>query len=122
LDLVALRYTMAVNGCTSLCLTKLDVLTGINPIKVAVGYQLDGQEISSPPAEVRALARVQPLYEELEGWEEDISEIREIDALPTPARRYIEHLGNMLNLPVDIVSIGAGRAATIMIQNPFRRD
>ncbi len=121
LDLVALRYTLALNGCTSLGLTKLDVLGGINPIRVAAGYRLDGSEIQTFPASLEELSRVEPIYEELEGWEEDIGEIREKDALPAAARRYIAKIEAILNLPVDIISVGAGRQETIMVQNPYRR-
>jgi adenylosuccinate synthase len=121
LDLVALRYALALNGCTSLCLTKLDVLGGVNPIKVAVGYRLDGEEIQSFPADLRQLARIEPVYEELEGWDEEIDGIREKDSLPKQTRTYINRLETLLNIPVDIVSVGPGRAETIMVQNPFRR-
>ncbi|MBW1809109.1 MAG: adenylosuccinate synthase [Deltaproteobacteria bacterium] len=121
LDMVALRYTLAVNGCTSLCLTKLDVLAGTNPIKIAVGYKLSGKEIQSFPADIRAAAQVEPVYEEIEGWDEDISDLREKEALPVAAQRYISRIEMLLNLPVDIVSVGPGRRETIVIQNPFRR-
>ena len=121
LDLVALRYTAAINGLTSLCITKLDVLGGTNPIRIGVGYKLDGQELTSPPANIRDLSRVEPVYEEFEGWEEDLGEVRTKEDLPLQARRYVEHLEHLLNLPVDIISVGAGRAETIMVQNPYRR-
>ena len=121
LDLAALRYTAAVNGLTSLCITKLDVLGGTNPIRIGVGYKLDGQELTSPPANIGEYSRVEPVYEELEGWEEDLGEVRVKEDLPLQAQRYVEHIGQLLNLPVDIVSVGAGRAETIMLQNPYRR-
>ena len=121
LDMVALRYTLAVNGCTSLCLTKLDVLSGTNPIKIAVGYKLDGKEIQTFPADIRAVARVEPVYEEIEGWDEDISDVREKEALPDATQRYIAQIEMLLYLPVDIISVGPGRSETIVIQNPFRR-
>ncbi len=121
LDLVALRYSAAVNGLTSLCLTKLDVLGGIDPIRIGVGYRLDGRELGSPPASIRELARVEPVYEDMEGWEQDLREVRTREDLPVQARRYVERLEHLLDLPVDIISVGAARAQTIMIQNPFRR-
>jgi adenylosuccinate synthase len=121
LDLAALRYAAAVNGLTSLCVTKLDVLGGMGPIRIGVGYRLDGRELTSPPASIREFSRVEPIYEELEGWEEDLGKVRTKEDLPSPARRYIERLAHLLHLPVDIVSVGAGRAETIMVQNPFRR-
>ena len=121
LDLAALRYAVALNGCTSLCLTKLDVLSGIDTIKVAVGYHLDGVEIDTFPPDAESVSRLEPVYEELEGWTEDLREVREKDALPATAKRYLAKLENALGLPVDIISVGAGRTDTIMIQNPFRR-
>jgi len=122
LDLAALRYAAAVNGLTSLCITKLDVLGGTDPIRIGVGYKLDGKELTSPPANIREYSRVEPVYEELEGWEEDLGEVRVMEDLPVPAQRYVKHVGQLLNLPVDIVSVGAGRAETIMVQNPYRRE
>ncbi len=121
LDAVALRYTLALNGCTSLCLTKLDVLSGMEKIKVAVAYRLDGEEIHSLPADSQAIERIEPVYEEVDGWQEDIQEIREKDALPKPVLHYIKWLESLLNLPIDIVSVGPGRGETLMVQNPFRR-
>jgi adenylosuccinate synthase len=120
LDLAALRYTVALNGCTSLCLTKLDVLGGLGPIRACVGYRLDGAEVQSFPADVRAVGRLEPIYEEMEGWEEDLGGIRELEALPAAARRFLDRIENLLHVPIDMISVGAGRAATIMVRNPFR--
>jgi adenylosuccinate synthase len=122
LDLVALRYATAVHGCTSLCLTKLDVLAGLGPLKVAVGYRLDGQEIDSPPADAAALERVEPIYEELDGWDEAIDDAREESGLPAAVRRFLMRVEGFLGIPVDIVSVGPARAQTIIKKNPFRRS
>jgi adenylosuccinate synthase len=120
LDLVALRHAAELSGATSLGLTKLDVLGGFGPIKVAVAYRLDGQEVRELPADPRALARVEPVYEELEGWQEDVSQVREREALPAPVQRLLKRLEGDLGLPVDLISVGPGRAETILTRNPFR--
>jgi len=121
LDLMALRHALAINGCTSLCLTKLDVLGGMDSIRIAVGYKKDGKEVEEFPSSTGSLAGVEPVYEEVEGWQEDITGIRDMEELPAKARAYIERLETLLNLPVDIVSVGASRSDTIISQNPFRR-
>jgi adenylosuccinate synthase len=122
LDVVALRYAIQSNGCSSLALTKLDVLGGIETIRLAIGYKLDGQEIDNIPADVREIERIEPIYEELEGWEEDISGLREMEDLPKAAQYYIKRLESLINIPVDIISVGPGRIETIMVQNPLRKD
>jgi adenylosuccinate synthase len=121
LDLVALRYAVALHGCTSLGLTKLDVLGGFGPLKVAVAYRLDGRELQQLPTEPGALERVEPVYEELEGWEEDIRDLREREALPTPVQRLLKRIEGDLGVPVEVISVGPARAETILSHNPFRR-
>ncbi len=122
LDLVALRYAVAIHGCTSLCLTKLDVLGGLGPLRLAVGYRLDGREIDGLPADSDAVARLEPVYEEIEGWDEPIDDYREWDSLPTPVKRYLTRVESFLGIPIDVVSLGAARAQTILRHNPFRAD
>ncbi|MBW2701482.1 MAG: adenylosuccinate synthase [Deltaproteobacteria bacterium] len=120
LDLAALRYAVSVGGCTSLCLTKLDVLSGLGPLKVAVAYELDGERIESMPADAMLYRRIKPVYEELEGWDETLGEVRELSDLPAPVRRYLDFVSNFVNVPVAMVSVGPSRSETIMVQNPFR--
>jgi len=122
LDLAALKTAVSINGCTSLCLTKLDVLSGINPIQVAVGYRLDGENIESLPDDCRAVGRLEPIFESFEGWTENIRDAREIDALPQNTRKFIRRIETFINVPVDIISVGSARAETIMIKNPFRQN
>jgi adenylosuccinate synthase len=122
LDLAGLRYTTAINGCTSLCLTKLDVLGGLEKIQLGVAYKLDGQEIDYMPADLREVARLEPIYEEIDGWAEDVSKERELESLPVNARKYIKRIEAFLDIPVDIASVGPARKQTIMHQNPFRRE
>jgi adenylosuccinate synthase len=121
LDLAAIRHAVALNGCTSLCLTKLDVLGGIGPIRVAIGYKLDGREIETLPGDIRAVSRLEPIYEECDGWEEDINGVREKEALPQSTSRFLARIEALIQLPIDMISVGPGRAETIIIRNPFRR-
>ncbi|NMB73713.1 MAG: adenylosuccinate synthase [Myxococcales bacterium] len=120
LDLVALKQAVAMDGCTGLCLTKLDVLTGIDPIQVAVGYKLDGVSLDALPDDPRAVGRLEPVYEPCEGWKENIRDVREIEALPATTRKFIRRIESFVSVPVDIVSVGSARAETIMVKNPFR--
>jgi adenylosuccinate synthase len=121
LDLAALRYAVSISGCTGLCLTKLDVLGGTGPLRVCVGYRVDGHQTGQFPADAAAVERLEPIYEELEGWDEQIDGLREIEALPAAVRRYLQRVESFLNIPVEIVSVGPARAQTIMLRNPFRR-
>ncbi len=121
LDLVALRYTTSVHGCTGLCLTKMDVLTGMDSLKVVVGYRLDGKSIDTIPADIREVQRLEPVFEELDGWSEQLDDIREYEALPSAARKYLMMVESFLGIPVDVVSVGPARAQTILRRNPFHQ-
>jgi len=119
LDLVALKYAIRVNGITNLALMKLDVLSGHDRIEACVAYKLDGQEIKDLPTSSADLARVEPVYRTLLGWNEDISQVRSISDLPQPARDYIQFIGNELATPIDVVSVGPGREQTLWIKPLF---
>ncbi len=119
LDLVALKYAIRVNGITNLALMKLDVLSGHEKIDVCVSYRLDGQEIKDLPTATGDLARVEPIYKTLNGWNEDISQVRSIQDLPQPARDYVQFIGNELATPIDVVSVGPGREQTLWIKPLF---
>jgi adenylosuccinate synthase len=112
-DAVLGLKSVYLNGYTELALTKLDVLTGINPIKICVGYDLDGETIGYPPESTRELARCRPVYEDMPGWTEDLTEVKEYDDLPENARDYVERLEDLLGVDVSAVSVGAGREQTI---------
>jgi adenylosuccinate synthase len=117
-DAVLALKSVHLNGYTELALTKLDVLTGINPIKICVGYELDGERIGYPPESTPEFARCKPIYEEMEGWTEDITEVKEYDDLPENARAYVERLEellyvDMLDNCISAVSVGPGREQTI---------
>jgi adenylosuccinate synthase len=106
------------NGYTELALTKLDVLTGIDPIKICVAYKLDGETIGYPPESTVDLARCEPVYEDMPGWTEDITSVKEYDQLPKKARDYVERLEDLLGVDISAVSVGPGREQTIYRDEP----
>ena len=122
LDLVLVRQSMRVSGITGLALTKLDVLRGIDKIKVCVAYHWRGEEFTeSVPSRPDLLAECEPVYEEMDGWTEDITTARTIDDLPKNARRYVERLEVLADTQCVIVSVDASREGTIVTKNPFDR-
>ncbi|OPY15776.1 adenylosuccinate synthase [Syntrophus aciditrophicus] len=120
LDMVLVRHAVRVSGITGLAITKLDVLTGLKTLKLCVGYQ-SGNDLypESVPPNPRILQQCQPVYEEMAGWTEDIRGARQMDDLPSNARRYLERLESLTGVPVILVSVGAGREETIVLKNPF---
>lgn len=114
LDLVVLRESQRLNGPTEIALTKVDVLNGLQELNLCVAYAYNGQEVLYPPQEENAMAHVQPIYETMPGWEEDISECRTFAELPLAAQNYIARIEELLGLPVAIVSVGPDREQTIM--------
>jgi len=120
LDLTVIRDSARLNGLDSLAITKLDVLTGLDNLKIAVGYELDGVQIDHRPASLNKLSRCSPVYKELPGWREDISLARQLNQLPVQARAYLETIEEITGVPISIVSVGPDREETIMIQNPFK--
>ena len=113
LDLVALKYAVRISGIDTLALTKLDVLSGFDTVKVAVGYKIDGKEVEEFPYNTNILSKVKPIYKEFLGWEAFPSSIKDRKRLPTNAQRYIEFIENYLKTPIEIISIGPGREETI---------
>jgi adenylosuccinate synthase len=118
-DAVVVRHAVRVNGLGGLAITKLDTLTGIKTIKVCTAYLLGKDTITEFPASAERVARCQPLYEECEGWTEDISGIRELSQLPPAAQRYLEKIEQLTQTPIHIVSVGAQRDQTIIRHNPL---
>jgi adenylosuccinate synthase len=119
LDLVVLRDSARFNGLNSLAITKLDVLTGLETLRVCTGYEVKGRSVPSRPASLERFAECVPVYKELPGWQEDISGVRRLENLPVQARAYLDLIQEETRVPLSIVSVGAGREETIMIQNPF---
>ena len=113
LDLVILRYAVRLNGINSLAVTKLDVLDEMDKIKVAIAYKHKDKIIKEFPQSIKTLAECEPVYQELEGWKTDISSSRIIDDLPQKARNYINFIENILDIPVEIISIGPEKTQTI---------
>lgn len=117
-DTVLALKSVYLNGYTELALTKLDVLTGLNPIKICVGYELNGETIGYPPESTRLLAKCQPIYDEMPGWTEDITTIEVYEDLPENARSYVERLEDLLGVDISAVSVGPGREQTIFREEP----
>lgn len=116
LDLVALKYASLVNGFTELAVTKLDVLSGCEEIKVATGYRYNGELITDFPASSSILENCTPQYEYFEGWDQDITDCRKIAELPKNARTYLDFLAEKLDTPLSIVSVGPEFANTILVR------
>ncbi len=119
LDLVVVRYSARINGVTHLAITKLDVLTGLNPINLGIAYEYQGKRLENVPAKLSTLYNCSPVYEEMDGWEEDISGTRDFEELPKSARAYVRRIEGFVGVPVSIISVGSGREETIFCKNPF---
>jgi adenylosuccinate synthase len=121
-DAVPLRYSVAVNSASSIMLNKLDILSGIPEIKLAVAYEIDGRRVDHWPSSGLALARATPIYETFEGWTEPIHDVRSINELPESARRYLGALEDLAGVPIVLVSVGPERTQTIeRAGRPMRR-
>ncbi|ADE16743.1 adenylosuccinate synthetase [Nitrosococcus halophilus Nc 4] len=118
LDLVALRRAAIINGITGLCVTKLDVLDGLERLRLCVAYRTNGECSEAPPGS-DALLRCEPVYMELSGWQESTAGITEYDQLPENARLYLEKIEELCGVPIDIISTGADREQTIILRDPF---
>ncbi len=118
LDLVVVRDSARLNGLNSLAITKLDVLTGLESLKVCVGYEIDGERVDQRPASLKKMAACTPLYEEFPGWQDDISGAREVDQLPEEAKAYIKAIEDISGIPASIISVGPGRDETIIVKYP----
>jgi len=115
-DAVAAGLSNQVNGFTGAAITRLDVLDTLPELKICVAYKLDGKMIDYFPSSAAALERCQPVYERLEGWQTDISNIREFDALPPKAKKYITRLEELIPCPIDLVCVGPAREQKIEVR------
>ena len=115
LDAVQLRYAVRVNGLQQLILTKLDVLTGFDTIRICVGYEIDGRRVDTFPASFNDLSRALPIYEEHPGWSEDLTELTTAEQLPEAAVSYIRRIEQLTGVPVVRVSVGPGREQTLVM-------
>jgi adenylosuccinate synthase len=118
-DAVAMRRSIVHNSCSLLCVTKLDVLDGLDMIRVCVGYKVGGATLSTPPLLSEHFADAQAVYEELPGWKESTVGITRYEDLPVNARNYLARLQSLVEVPITMISTGADRDQTIIRQNPF---
>ena len=118
-DAAALRRSVQVNGTTGLCVTKLDVLDGLPTVRLCTGYRYRGELTDILPFGAEEVARCEPVYEEFPGWSESTVGVRDWDALPASARRYLQRLSEVTGVPIDIVSTGPDREQTILLRHPF---
>jgi adenylosuccinate synthase len=112
-DAVPLRYAVAVNSVSSIMLNKLDILSGIDRLRICVAYEIDGRRVDTWPSSGAALARAKPIYDEFPGWSEPINDIRSLSDLPDNARRYVSALEEHARVPIVLVSVGPERTQTI---------
>jgi adenylosuccinate synthase len=118
-DAVALRRAVQLNSVSGLCITKLDVLDGLDTIRLCVGYSCDGKESVTPPSGAEALANCEPVYVEMPGWKESTVGVKRHEDLPLKAREYLARIEEVVGTPIDIISTGPDRADTIVLRDPF---
>ncbi len=119
-DVAGLRYAHRVNGFSGLAVTKLDVLSGLDTVKICVGYtDEDGKRYDQPPSDPDLLEALDPVYEELPGWEDDITGVRVLEDLPDAARQFLNRLETLLEVPIVLVSVGPARNETIVVENVY---
>jgi len=119
LDMVALKRSLWINSVTGLCITKLDVLDGLDTLKICVRYRLDGRSIDAPPVGADRIERCTPEYIEMPGWSESTAGAKSVEALPAAARAYLDKIEELCETPIAIISTGPDRTETIIQQHPF---
>jgi len=120
LDTVLLRNAVRLNSPTGLVITKLDVLGGLEFLKICTHYEFQGKQIDEVPASLKALAECKPVYETFPSWSEDISHIRKYEDLPQNTKNYLKRIEELTDVPIQLISVGPGREETIVIENPFQ--
>ncbi len=118
-DAVALRRAVDINSFSALCITKLDVLDGLETIRLCVGYRCEGQVCETPPTRIEDYDGIEPIYEDLPGWQESTVGITDYERLPANARAYLRRIEEVVGTPLDIISTGPDRAETIVLRDPF---
>ncbi len=118
-DAALVRRAVQLNGVTGLCITKLDVLDGLDTVQICTGYRYQDGVRSLPPAGADALAQCEPVYESLPGWKDSTVGVRELNKLPASARRYLDRLAELTGARIDVISTGAERDETIVLRHPF---
>lgn len=118
-DAVGLRHAIQINSVSGICLTKLDVLDGLEEIKVCVGYKTANGEITRPPLDGAGYEDIEPVFETMPGWSESTLGAKSLEELPENARNYINYLAEKIEAPIDIISTGPDRNETIVLRHPF---
>jgi adenylosuccinate synthase len=118
-DSVALRRSIVNSSVSGLCITKLDVLDGLETLRICTGYRINGEVTPEPPMSLEGYSDIDPVYEELPGWQESTVGVTEYDALPVNARKYLERLQTLVDVPIDMISTGPDRDQTIVLRHPF---
>jgi adenylosuccinate synthase len=118
-DAVALKRSCFNNSITGMCITKLDVLDGLETVKLCIAYRVDGKEVMSPPTGADALEKVEPIYEEMPGWNESTVGVMDKSQLPANALAYLDRIEAVTGVPIDIISTGPDRKETIVLRHPF---
>ena len=119
-DAAALKRSIQLNGVSGLCITKLDVLDGVEVVKLCVGYEVEGKLSDILPVGAEELARCVPVYEELPGWQESTVGVKEHAKLPKAARDYLKRIEALCGVPIDLISTGPDREETIVLRHPFK--
>jgi adenylosuccinate synthase len=120
LDTVILKNAVRLNGLSGLAITKLDVLDGLESVRICTAYDYQGELISDFPASLDVLADCKPVYEDLPGWTEDISSLRKLEDFPLNARNYLNRIAELTETDLHIVSVGPDRDQTIVLKHPYR--
>lgn len=119
LDACVIKYASYINGLDSVAITRLDILDELDKLKICVAYKYNGEILEDYPADLDILSKVEPVYEEFEGWKTSTTNIREYDKLPENAKKYLKRLSEVIETDISIVSVGAGRDETIIIKDIF---
>jgi adenylosuccinate synthase len=119
-DAALLKRSVQINGTSGICLTKLDVLDGLESLKLCTGYMLDGKEVDIFPSGAEDAARCEPIYEEMPGWSESSVGAKSMEALPANAQAYVKRIEALIGVPIDMVSTGPDREETIVLRHPFQ--
>jgi len=119
-DAALLKRSVQINGVSGMCLTKLDVLDGLESLKLCTGYTLNGKTVDIFPVGAEEAAACQPIYEEMPGWKESTVGVQSLDGLPANARAYIKRIEELVGVPIDMISTGPDREETIVLRHPFK--
>ncbi len=118
-DAVGVRHAVRMNGLTGIALTKLDVLTGFKKIPICTAYRYDGKLINEFPASSKVMQGAKPVYEEMDGWDQTLDNVRKFSDLPAAAQKYVKRIEAVVGTEIILVSVGPGREQTILLKNPF---